>query len=51
MSQIKEGELLWEQNETQIKQSNIHHYISWLKDHKQLKFDNYHSLWQWLLKK
>lgn len=47
MEQIKEGTLLWKPNDTQIEQTNIYQYMTWLNEHKQLYFNNYHSLWKW----
>lgn len=47
MSQVKEGTLLWEPSKDWIDQSNITHYIKWLKQNKGLSFSDYHSLWKW----
>ncbi|WP_163971469.1 acetoacetate--CoA ligase [Oceanobacillus halotolerans] len=47
MSQIKEGSLLWQPDEKRIEQSNLYHYMQWLKQEKQLLFNDYHSLWKW----
>lgn len=30
-----------------IEQSNMQHFINWLKERKNLAFDNYEELWQW----
>lgn len=51
MSEIKEGTLLWEPDETRKKESNIYHYMKWLKQHKGLHFEDYHSLWKWSTEK
>ncbi|PAV30502.1 acetoacetate--CoA ligase [Virgibacillus profundi] len=47
MSQIKEGTLLWEPNESWKQQSNIYDYMNWLKVHKNKELEDYHSLWEW----
>ncbi|RYG74218.1 acetoacetate--CoA ligase [Lentibacillus lipolyticus] len=47
MSEIKEGTLLWEPSKKRKQQSNIYHYMHWLKEHKNKHFDNYHTLWKW----
>ncbi len=47
MSEIKEGTLLWEPSEKRKQQSNIYHYMNWLKEHKNKTFNDYHTLWKW----
>jgi len=47
MGQIEEGTLLWEPNENWKQQSNIYHYMKWLRQQKNLHFQDYHSLWKW----
>lgn len=47
MAQTEEGTLLWEPNEKRKQDSNIYHYMNWLKKHKDLDFEDYHSLWKW----
>src|SRR5699024_8489231 len=47
MEQIEEGTLLWEPDENWKQQSNLYHYMKWLKKYKNLNFQDYHSLWKW----
>lgn len=47
MGRIEEGTLLWEPTQHSIQQSNIHHYMNWLKENKGLHFNDYHALWEW----
>ena len=42
-----EGQFLWEPSETQKKESNLMHYISWLTQKKGLSFREYRELWEW----
>ncbi|HET7579569.1 MAG TPA: acetoacetate--CoA ligase [Bacillales bacterium] len=44
---VKEGTLLWEPEQAFKQQSNLVHYMKWLKDHKQLEFEDYDALWSW----
>src|SRR5699024_2978358 len=44
---VKEGTLLWEPSTSFINQTNIAHYMKWLKTIRQLSFDNYSELWYW----
>jgi len=44
---VKEGTLLWEPSSSFKKQTNIAHYMEWLKKRHQLSFDNYSELWNW----
>lgn len=39
--------LLWEPSKEFVENSNVAHYMRWLKENKNLSYDNYHSLWQW----
>jgi acetoacetyl-CoA synthetase len=39
--------LLWSPSEQFIKESNLSHYMQWLKKNYLVSFDDYHSLWQW----
>jgi acetoacetyl-CoA synthetase len=38
---------LWSPPEHFIRNSNIQHYINWLRKHRDLSFDDYHALWEW----
>lgn len=38
---------LWSPSEQFIKDSNLNHYIMWLKKTKDLSFGNYDDLWNW----
>src|SRR5690625_7756605 len=51
MEQIEEGTLLWEPDENWKQQSNLYHYMKWLKQHKNLHFQDYHSHWKWSVNK
>ncbi len=44
---IKEGELLWEPNETYKRTANISQFIDWLEQNHGLIFNDYNSLWRW----
>ena len=44
---VKEGTLLWEPSTSFKNQTNIAHYMKWLKTKHQLSFDNYSELWNW----
>jgi len=39
--------LLWTPSEKLKNESNLHHYLQWLKENKNLSFDDYHPLWDW----
>lgn len=48
MSQsVKEGSLLWEPTDEFKRQSNLVHYMTWLKTNRNLEFKDYDSLWKW----
>ncbi|MCB8945219.1 MAG: acetoacetate--CoA ligase [Ardenticatenaceae bacterium] len=47
MSQITEGDLLWQPTPEVIEKANLTHYMRWLGQHRNLHFDNYPDLWQW----
>lgn len=47
MEEVREGTFLWEPDSKRIENSNINHYMEWLKSEKQLEFSDYHSLWEW----
>lgn len=42
-----EGIRLWEPSEKWKTESNLTHYIEWLKTHKQKSFSAYDELWEW----
>ena len=44
---ITEGTLLWEPSEKLKSESNIIHYMTWLKEQRGLEFHDYNALWQW----
>jgi acetoacetyl-CoA synthetase len=44
---VTEGQLLWQPSEDFANNSNITHYINWLKTNNIADCDNYHELWQW----
>jgi acetoacetyl-CoA synthetase len=39
--------LLWSPSEQFKKESNLNHYMLWLKKSYNLSFEDYHTLWQW----
>ena len=47
MERLKEGTLLWEPTKDRIENSNLNHYMNWLKKEKNLSFDSYDKLWDW----
>jgi acetoacetyl-CoA synthetase len=47
MSDIQEGDLLWEPSPATIEQANMTDYIQWLAETRNLVFQNYQQLWQW----
>ena len=47
MTETAEGTLLWEPSESFKEDSNIYHYMRWLRDEKNLSFDDYAELWEW----
>jgi acetoacetyl-CoA synthetase len=38
---------LWSPSKTFMQQSNMMHYMDWLKKEKNLSFHNYNDLWEW----
>ena len=44
---IVEGTYLWEPTADDVRNSNITHYMEWLKSEKELYFEDYNSLWKW----
>lgn len=47
MSQIQEGDLLWEPTQTALDEANLSAYMQWLATQHGLDFQNYDELWQW----
>ena len=47
MSQITEGDLLWEPTPEVIENANLTHYMRWLTQNRDLYFATYPELWQW----
>lgn len=47
MKSLKEGEIIWEPTQHQIKETGLTQYANWLKDKKGLEFDDYQELWKW----
>lgn len=41
------SKILWTANQKDKEQSNISHYINWLKIEKNLSFSTYQALWEW----
>jgi len=39
--------ILWKATEEEKKQSNIYHYLQWLRDENGMDFKDYQSLWEW----
>jgi acetoacetyl-CoA synthetase len=46
-SQVREGELLWMPDSSQIANSNIDKFTRWLAKERGLSFADYESLWRW----
>ncbi|MBK5278297.1 MAG: acetoacetate--CoA ligase [Bacteroidia bacterium] len=44
---MREPKLLWTPSDSYIKNSNVSHFIKWLKDTKDLHFKDYADLWDW----
>ena len=44
---IRQGTLLWNPSQTFKQQTNLAHYMNWLKERKNLFFDHYEDLWKW----
>ncbi|MFZ0546532.1 MAG: acetoacetate--CoA ligase [Candidatus Promineifilaceae bacterium] len=47
MSEIQEGDLLWEPSPIVIEQANMTHFMQWLAENHNLEFEGYRQLWQW----
>ncbi len=44
---IQDNTPLWSPPKIFMQQSNMMHYLDWLKREKQLSFENYDDLWEW----
>lgn len=44
---VSEGQLLWQPSDEFANNSNITHYINWLKANNIIECADYHELWQW----
>lgn len=44
---ITEGEVCWTPSADQIEQSEMRHFMRWLKEHRGLDLSDYTALWQW----
>ncbi len=40
-------DVLWQPSDEFMRNSNLHHYMQWLREHAALDFDSYAALWQW----
>jgi acetoacetyl-CoA synthetase len=38
---------LWEPSKERIENTNVTHYMNWLKENMGLNFNNYNELWAW----
>src|SRR5690625_4677235 len=47
MPKVKEGSLLWSPSTVDIEQSNITHFINWLKEEKSISLKDDKQLWDW----
>ncbi|MFK7802501.1 MAG: acetoacetate--CoA ligase [Anaerolineae bacterium] len=47
MSELKEGDLLWQPTAEVIENSNITSYIKWLDENQNITVKDYPELWQW----
>ena len=47
MTDLKEGDLLWQPSAATIEQANLTRYMRWLAQHKGLHFAAYPELWRW----
>ncbi|MFD1065139.1 acetoacetate--CoA ligase [Oceanobacillus locisalsi] len=45
--EIQEGTLLYEPSKTQVEQSNITSYRTWLQEYKHIQTNDYYNLWKW----
>lgn len=46
-SNIEEGQLLWTPGPGRIADSNVHHYLDWLRIHGVADLSDYQALWEW----
>lgn len=46
----QQSEIMWQPTTEQITQSNLHQFMSFLKQKQQLNFSNYDDLYQWSIK-
>ena len=44
---VKEGDLLWTPSPEWVADSNLAHFMTWLREHRGLNFSNYPDLWRW----
>src|SRR3984885_558965 len=44
---VKEGDLLWTPSPEWVADSNLAHFMTWLREHRGLSFSNYPDLWRW----
>lgn len=42
-----EQTICWTPSQAFMEQSNLHHFMQWLRTERQLSFDDYDALWQW----
>ena len=47
MSEVKEGDLLWQPSAAVVAGANISHYMNWLGETTPYHFENYRDLWRW----
>ena len=47
MTEINEGDLLWEPSAEVIAEANLTRYMAWLKANRGLDFQTYRDLWHW----
>ena len=47
MSELKEGDLLWQPTAEIIESATITNYINWLNEHKVVEVKNFPELWDW----
>lgn len=45
------SKVLWKASKQEIENSNLHHFMQWLKNEKGLSFKDYQELWQWSIDK
>lgn len=47
MHSISERKVIWEPSLQQMRESELHAYMQWVKESRGLHFTDYHSLWRW----